>query len=100
MGKNRTQVEEKIESEEVETHGAPQQEPAMTAEPQAEHKWLEKLVGEWTCEGEGIMEPGKAPDEIRRNRERAVDRRPLDRGRGTRRDARLRPLDDDHDARL
>jgi hypothetical protein len=31
----------------------------MNAEPQREHKWLEKLVGEWTYEAEGVMEPGK-----------------------------------------
>jgi len=55
MGKNRTLMEE-----ELDTQHAPQ-EAAMTAEPQAEHRWLERLVGEWTCEGEGIMEPGKDP---------------------------------------
>jgi hypothetical protein len=33
----------------------------MMAEPQAEHRWLERLVGEWTCEGEAIMEPGAPP---------------------------------------
>jgi hypothetical protein len=31
------------------------------AEPQAEHRWLQRLVGEWTCEGEAIMEPGTPP---------------------------------------
>jgi len=31
------------------------------AEPQAEHHWLDQLVGEWTVEGEGIMEPDKPP---------------------------------------
>ncbi len=61
MAKNRTQVEEKFESKEVKTQGAPQPEPAMPAEPQAEHRWLQKLVGEWTCEGEATMEPGKPP---------------------------------------
>jgi hypothetical protein len=35
-----------------------QQDP-MKAEPQKEHHWLEKLVGEWTYEGEAAMEPGK-----------------------------------------
>lgn len=29
----------------------------MQAEPQAEHAWLQKLVGEWTCEGESDMGP-------------------------------------------
>ena len=45
----------------TEPQAEPQQEPGMMAEPQAEHRWLEKLVGEWTCEGEGVMEPGKPP---------------------------------------
>jgi hypothetical protein len=35
---------------------------AMTkVEPQKEHQWLQKLVGEWTCEGEATMEPGQPP---------------------------------------
>lgn len=29
----------------------------MQAEPQAEHAWLHKLVGVWTCEGEADMSP-------------------------------------------
>lgn len=29
----------------------------MMAEPQAEHRWLERLVGEWTSEAECMMEP-------------------------------------------
>ena len=33
----------------------------MHAEPQAEHRWLEKLVGEWTYVNESIMEPGQPP---------------------------------------
>jgi hypothetical protein len=36
-----------------------------TAKPQAEHNWLEKLAGEWTSEGEGVMEPGKPPIQFR-----------------------------------
>ena len=31
----------------------------MQAQPQKEHEWLQKLVGEWTCEGEGTMGPDK-----------------------------------------
>jgi hypothetical protein len=31
----------------------------MNVEPQAEHRWLHKLVGEWTSEAEMSMEPGK-----------------------------------------
>jgi hypothetical protein len=34
----------------------------MKMEPQKEHQWLQKLVGEWTCESEAIMEPGKPPE--------------------------------------
>jgi hypothetical protein len=33
----------------------------MKAEPQKEHQWLERLVGEWTYENEAIMGPGQAP---------------------------------------
>lgn len=32
-----------------------------TAQPQKEHRWLDRLVGEWTCEGEATMEPGQPP---------------------------------------
>jgi hypothetical protein len=31
----------------------------MKAEPQKEHKWLQKLVGEWRFEVDAMMEPGK-----------------------------------------
>jgi Protein of unknown function (DUF1579) len=31
------------------------------AKPQAEHQWLQKLVGEWTSEGEADMGPDKPP---------------------------------------
>jgi hypothetical protein len=34
----------------------------MNAEPQKEHRWLQKLVGEWTYESEAVMEPGKPPE--------------------------------------
>jgi hypothetical protein len=33
----------------------------MTAEPQAEHHWLDRLVGAWTSEAECVMEPGQPP---------------------------------------
>jgi len=33
----------------------------MEAESQKEHKWLQKLVGEWTFEGEAMMESGRPP---------------------------------------
>jgi len=31
----------------------------MKTEPQEEHRWLQKLVGEWTFEGEASMGPDK-----------------------------------------
>ena len=33
----------------------------MNAEPQKEHAWLQKLVGEWTYEVEAVMAPGQPP---------------------------------------
>lgn len=33
----------------------------MKSEPQKEHQWLERFVGEWRSESEAIMEPGKPP---------------------------------------
>jgi hypothetical protein len=33
----------------------------MNIEPQKEHEWLQRLAGDWTCEGEATMEPGKPP---------------------------------------
>jgi hypothetical protein len=35
------------------------------AAPQKEHQWLQRLVGEWTSEGEAAMEPGKPPEKFR-----------------------------------
>ena len=35
------------------------QEIPMKTEPQKEHEWLQRLVGEWTYESECSMEPGK-----------------------------------------
>jgi hypothetical protein len=37
----------------------------MNVEPQAEHKWLERLVGEWTSEGEGNMGPDQPPHKFK-----------------------------------
>jgi len=34
----------------------------MRTEPQKEHQWLQKLVGEWTYESEAACEPGKPPE--------------------------------------
>jgi hypothetical protein len=36
----------------------------MRAEPQKEHQWLQKLVGDWQFEGEAPSEPGKAPEKF------------------------------------
>lgn len=40
---------------------ASQQEMPMKVEPQKEHLWLQRMVGNWTCECEATMEPGKPP---------------------------------------
>ena len=34
----------------------------MNAEAQKEHRWLHRLVGEWTYESEAVMEAGKPPE--------------------------------------
>jgi hypothetical protein len=34
----------------------------MNANPQKEHEWLQKLVGEWTSEAECVMGPDKPPE--------------------------------------
>ncbi len=37
----------------------------MNPEPQKQHEWLKKLVGEWTIEGETpAEEPGKEPEKL------------------------------------
>lgn len=33
----------------------------MKVEPQEEHRWLHRMLGEWTSEGEAPTEPGKPP---------------------------------------
>lgn len=33
----------------------------MPAQPQKEHQWLQKIVGEWTYEIEAMMEPDQPP---------------------------------------
>lgn len=42
-----------------------QQESPMNAEPQKEHNWLQKLVGDWTYEAEASMGPDKPPEVCR-----------------------------------
>jgi hypothetical protein len=37
----------------------------MKIEPQKEHQWLQKLVGEWTSEAEAAMEPGKPSEKFK-----------------------------------
>ena len=34
----------------------------MQATPQREHKWLQRLVGEWTSEAEMTMQAGESPE--------------------------------------
>jgi hypothetical protein len=36
----------------------------MHAEPQKEHEWLQKLVGNWEFEAEAPSEPGKSPEKF------------------------------------
>ncbi|CAN5852880.1 DUF1579 domain-containing protein [soil metagenome] len=43
----------------------PQQESTMNLEPQKEHQWLQKLVGEWTYESDCGMGPGRPPEKFR-----------------------------------
>src|ERR671914_871581 len=38
-----------------------QPETTMKTEPQKEHQWLQRFIGEWTFEGEAMMEPGQPP---------------------------------------
>lgn len=35
--------------------------PCMKADPQAEHDWLHRFVGDWTFEAECLMQPGEEP---------------------------------------
>ncbi|CDY76458.1 hypothetical protein BGLT_05537 [Caballeronia glathei] len=35
----------------------------MKVEPQKEHAWLQKLLGDWTAKGEAVMEPGQPPQQ-------------------------------------
>jgi hypothetical protein len=36
----------------------------MKTEPQKEHQWLQKLVGEWTYELDAAAEAGKSPEKV------------------------------------
>src|SRR5262245_9370926 len=37
----------------------------MKVEPQQEHQWLQKLVGEWTFEADAVMGPDKPPEKFK-----------------------------------
>jgi hypothetical protein len=37
----------------------------MQAQPQKEHQWLQKLVGEWTSEADAVMGPDKPPEKFK-----------------------------------
>jgi hypothetical protein len=37
----------------------------MNAEPQKEHAWLHRMVGEWTYEIEACMQPGEPPQKFK-----------------------------------
>jgi hypothetical protein len=41
--------------------GTETQDVTMEAQPQAEHQWLQKFVGEWVSEGTMTAEPGQEP---------------------------------------
>lgn len=38
-----------------------QEEPILKTEPQKEHQWLQKLVGEWTYEADAMMGRASPP---------------------------------------
>jgi hypothetical protein len=40
------------------------QKPAMKAEPQKEHEWLHKLIGDWTYESEASMGPDQPVEKV------------------------------------
>jgi hypothetical protein len=40
----------------------PKLEPMMNPEPQREHRWLQRLVGEWTYESDASMGPDAPPE--------------------------------------
>ena len=74
MGSNITQQQgtqpqgtQQTRQEGTQQHGTQQQQQqeCMFVEPQKEHKWLQKLVGKWTYEGEAKMGPDKAPEKFK-----------------------------------
>ena len=57
--KTQTKAEVRSRRQHGEERGTPEQQPMMRPQPQKEHEWLQRLVGEWSYEGEMTMEPGK-----------------------------------------
>ena len=43
-----------------ETAVAPEDCP-FSVKPQAEHEWLQQMLGQWECTGEAVMQPGQPP---------------------------------------
>ena len=56
----------------------------MKSEPQKEHQWLQKLVGEWTSEAEMKTKPGEPPIKTKGTERCSIARRSLDSGRRSR----------------
>ena len=52
----------------------------MDTEPQQEHQWLHKLVGEWTHASEASSGPDQPPEKLKRDGERALAWRALGAG--------------------
>jgi hypothetical protein len=44
--------------------GESQEQTMPTVEPQEQHRWLQRLVGDWTFEGEASMGPGQPPEKF------------------------------------
>ena len=59
----------------------------MHVQPQKEHQWLQKMVGEWSYRTQACGAPEQLRDDCGRLADDPCDRRHLGAGRGTRRDA-------------
>ena len=70
------------ESKTVNTADKPEQDCGPKIEPQKEHQWLQRLVGEWTCEGEAMMKPGEPSIKWKATEDCTIHRRSMGRGRG------------------
>ena len=49
----------------IEATDTQQQSPMTKPEPQKEHQWLKKLLGEWTFEGQAMMGPDAPPQKFK-----------------------------------